>query len=260
MSDALPADAAYSPVELLSTVAAGLLEDGSTVMVGTGMPMLAAMLAQRTHAPDLTLIYEAGGIGADSPRLPVSVGDERTLHRGVQAAGMHDVMSYGQAGHIDYGFLGGAQLDRYGNLNSTVIGDWERPAVRFPGSGGANDIGSWAWETIIAMQQREETFVEDLDFRTTPGYLDGPGSREAAGLPADTGPYRVITQLGVYGFDEETRELTLRSLHPDVTVADVQDASGFEIAVADDLDESPTPSDEQLRLLRAEIDPRGIIR
>ena len=260
MSAADAADTDYTPVELLSTVAARLLEDGSTVMVGTGMPMLAAMLAQRTHAPNLTLIYEAGGIGAESPRLPVSVGDERTFHRGFQAAGMHDVMSYGQAGHIDYGFLGGAQLDRYGNLNSTVIGDWESPTVRFPGSGGANDIGSWAWQTIIAMQQREETFVEELDFRTTPGYLDGPENREEAGLPADTGPYRVITQLGLYGFDEDTRELTLLSLHPGVTVEEVQDASGFEIAVADDLDESPTPTAEELRLLREELDPRGIIR
>jgi acyl CoA:acetate/3-ketoacid CoA transferase beta subunit len=250
----------YSDVEQLTAVAADLLEDGATIIVGTGMPMLAAMLAQRTHAPDLTLIYEAGGIGADSPRLPVSVGDERTVHRGFQAAGMHDVMSFGQAGQIDYGFLGGAQIDRYGNLNSTVIGDWEQPAVRFPGSGGANDIGSWAWDTIVTMRQGEQNFVEELDFRTTPGYLDGPGARADAGLPEDTGPQQVITQLAVYGFDDETCEMTLESLHPGVTVDDVQAASSFDIAIPDEIDESPTPTAEQLDILREELDPRGIIR
>ncbi|UWG52132.1 Acyl CoA:acetate/3-ketoacid CoA transferase, beta subunit [Halalkaliarchaeum sp. AArc-CO] len=250
----------YTDTELLTTVASKILEDERTVMVGTGMPMLSAMLAQRTHAPDVTLVYEAGGIGADAPALPVSVGDERTFHRALTAAGMHEVMSYGQAGLIDYGFLGGAQIDRYGNLNSTVIGDWESPTVRFPGSGGANDIGSWANETIIAMRQREESFVEELDFRTTPGYLDGPGAREEAGLPSDTGPSRVITQLGVYRFDEETREMTLDALHPGVDLEEIHENSGFEINVPDDYGRSPEPTDEELRLLRDEIDPRGIIR
>jgi len=250
----------YSPTELLTTVASNLIDDGSTVMVGTGMPMLAAMLAQRTHAPDATLIYEAGGIGAQAPALPVSVGDERTFHRGIAAAGMHDVMSYGQAGHIDCGFLGGAQIDRYGNLNSTVIGSQASPTVRFPGSGGANDIGSWAAETIIAMRQSEDSFVEDLDFRTTPGYLDGPGARAEAGLPRETGPSHVITQYGVYGSDDETREMTLQRLHPSVDVDVVNEESAFEIHVPDEYGRNPEPSDEQLRILREELDPRGIIR
>lgn len=250
----------YSPTELLTTVAANELEDERIAIVGTGMPMLAAMLAQKTHAPNVTLVYEAGGIGAEAPALPVSVGDERTFHRAIKAAGMHEVMSYGQAGLIDYGFLGGAQIDRYGNLNSTVIGDWERPTVRFPGSGGANDIGSWANETFVVMQQREETFVEELDFLTTPGYLDGPGSREEAGLPADTGPSKVITQLGVYGFDDETREMRLESLHPGVDAAEINDQSGFDIPVPEDPPRSHVPTQEELRLLREELDPRGIIR
>ncbi len=249
----------YNSTELLTTVASKILEDNSTVMVGTGMPMLAAMLAQRTHAPDATLIYEAGGIGADAPALPVSVGDERTFHRSVQAAGMNDVMSYMQAGYVDYGFLGGAQIDRYGNLNSTVIGDWERPAVRFPGSGGANDIGSLAHETIITIRQDENSFVEDLDFRTTPGYLDGPGSRTEAGLTANSGPIRVITQYGVYGFDDETREMELEMLHPGVDENAVNENSSFEIHVGD-YERSPEPTEEELGLLREEIDPRGIIR
>ncbi|MHB9288758.1 CoA-transferase subunit beta [Halobacteriales archaeon Cl-PHB] len=250
----------YNPTELLTAVAANELEDERTAIVGTGMPMLAAMLAKGTHAPNLTLIYEAGGIGAEAPALPVSVGDERTFHRGVKAAGMNEVMSYGQAGLIDYGFLGGAQIDTHGNLNSTVIGDWERPTVRFPGSGGANDIGSWANETFIVIRQSEQSFVEELDFRTTPGYLDGPGSREEAGLPADTGPTAVITQLGVYGFDDDTREMYLESLHPGVEPAQIDEHSGFEIPVPDDPPRSHVPTDEELRLLREDLDPRGIIR
>ncbi|MGM0398406.1 MAG: CoA-transferase subunit beta [Halobacteriota archaeon] len=252
-------DENFNSTELLTTVASKLLEDNSTVMVGTGMPMLAAMLAQKTHAPDVTLIYEAGGIGAQAPSLPVSVGDERTFHRSIKAAGMNDVMSYMQSGLVDYGFLGGAQIDRYGNLNSTVIGDWDRPAVRFPGSGGANDIGSLANETIITMRQDENSFVEKLDFRTTPGYLDGPGSRREAGLPKDTGPSRVITQYGVYGFDDETREMEVEMLHPGVDEATVNENSSFDIHVGE-YSRSPEPTSEELELLREEIDPRGIIR
>ncbi|MDQ2049835.1 CoA-transferase [Natronolimnohabitans sp. A-GB9] len=249
----------YTPTELLTTVAASLIEDESTVIVGTGMPMLAAMLAQKTHAPDATMIYEAGGIGPDAPELPISVGDERTFHHGIQAAGMHDVMSHMQAGFVDYGFLGAAQIDQYGNLNSTVIGDWEQPTVRFPGSGGANDIGSLAHETIVAMRQDESSFVEELDFRTTPGYLEGPGSRADAGLPRETGPSYVITQYGVYGFDEESREMKLEFLHPGIEEDTVNEHSSFEIDVGE-YERSPEPTDEQLRLLREEIDPRGIIR
>ena len=249
----------YTPTELLTTVASTLIEDESTVIVGTGMPMLAAMLAQKTHAPDVTMIYEAGGIGPDAPELPVSVGDERTFHNAVQAAGMNDVMSYMQAGFVDYGFLGAAQIDRYGNLNSTVIGDWEQPTVRFPGSGGANDIGSLANETIVALRQREDSFVEELDFLTTPGYLDGPGSREEAGLPRDTGPSYVITQYAVYGFDDDTREMSVEMLHPGVEEAAINENSSFEIPV-EDYERSPEPTEEQLQLLREEIDPKGVIR
>lgn len=249
----------YTSTELLTTVASSLLEDESTVIVGTGMPMLAAMLAQKTHAPDITMIFEAGGIGPDAPELPISVGDERTFHRAVQAAGMHTVMSNMQAGFVDYGFLGAAQIDRYGNLNSTVIGDWKQPTVRFPGSGGANDIGSLANETIVALRQNQDSFVEELDFRTTPGYLDGPGSREEAGLPRDTGPSSVITQYGVYGFDEDERQMQLEMLHPGVEESEVTENSGFEIRIGD-YERSPEPTDEQLRLLRDVIDPNGIIR
>jgi acyl CoA:acetate/3-ketoacid CoA transferase beta subunit len=247
----------YSLSELISCVAARLLEDNRSVFVGTGLPMMAAMLAQRSHAPHLLLVFEAGGVGPQVPELPVSVGDSRTYYKAASATSMHDVMSAGQAGYIDYGFLGAAMLDMHGNLNTTVIGDWAAPKVRLPGSGGANDIGSFCWRTIIIMRsQSPRTFVQTLDFRTTPGYLDGPGCREQAGLPTG-GPYRVITQLGLYGFDE-ARRLTLLSLHPGVSLEEVQASSGFEIRIPEQIGETQPPTPEERRILR-EIDPRGLL-
>lgn len=248
----------YNPTQLLATVASGLLEDNSTVFVGTGMPMIAAMLAQRTHAPHLLIIFEAGGIGPQVPVLPISVGDSRTFHRAVSASSMHDVMSASQAGYIDYGFLGAAQIDRYGNLNTTVIGDWEHPTVRFPGSGGANDLGSLCWRTIIVMRQDPRRFVEELDFVTTPGYLDGPGARERAGLPAGTGPYRVITQLGLFDFEDETKRMRLLATHPGVSVQAVQEATSFELVIPDEVRTTEPPSAEVLDLM-SEIDPTGMV-
>ena len=248
----------YTRTELLACVAARVLEDGKAVFVGTGLPMIAAMLAQRTHAPHLLIIFEAGGIGPQVPVLPISVGDSRTFHRAVAASSMHDVMSLLQSGYVDYGFLGAAAIDAYGNINTTVIGDWERPKVRLPGSGGANDVGSLCWRTIIMMRQDRRRFVEHLDFLTTPGYLTGPGAREQAGLPADSGPYRVITQLGVYGFDDRTRRVKLLSVHPGVTADDVQANSQFEIGTVDDVSETEAPNTDERRLLR-EIDPTGLV-
>ena len=249
----------YNLTELLACVAASLLEDGCSAFVGTGLPLVAGMLAQRTHAPGLLIIFEAGGIGPQVPTLPISVGDSRTYYKASAASSMHDVMSASQAGFVDYGFLGGAAMDCYGNVNTTVIGDWNHPKARLPGSGGANDVGSFCWRTIYLMrQQSPRTFVKKLDFLTTPGYLTGPGARERAGLPAGNGPYRVITQMGVYGFEEETRRLQLLVLHPGVSVEQVQEASGFEILIPEGVTVSPEPTVEQLRILR-EIDPRGLV-
>ena len=248
----------YTPTELLAYVAAGLLEDGKSVFVGTGLPMIATMLAQRTHAPNLLVIFEAGGIGPQMPVLPISVGDSRTFYRAVAASSMHDVMSASQSGYLDYGFLGAAQIDRYGNLNTTIIGEWERPKVRLPGSGGANDVGSLCWRTIIVMRQDKRRFVEQLDFLTTPGYLDGPSARERAGLPAGTGPYRVITQLGLYGFDEQSRRMTLLATHPGITVDDIRANSGFELIIPDEVGTTEPPSPEVRGILR-EIDPTGMV-
>ena len=247
----------YTPTELLACVAAKMLEDRKSVFVGTGLPMIASMLAQRTHAPNLLIVFEAGGIGPQIPVLPISVGDSRTFYRAVAASSMHDSMSISQAGYLDYGFLGAAQIDMYGNINTTIIGDWEKPKVRLPGSGGANDVGSLCQRTIIIMRQDKRRFVEKVDFITTPGYLDGPGARERAGLPEGSGPYRVITQLGVYGFDEETKRMKLLAVHPGVTINDVKENSSFELIIPDRVETTKPPTEEELRILH-EIDPTGM--
>jgi acyl CoA:acetate/3-ketoacid CoA transferase beta subunit len=249
----------YTLAELLACVASRLLEDNRAVFVGTGLPMIATMLAQRTHAPHILIIFEAGGVGPQVPVLPISVGDSRTFHKAVAASSMHDVMSAAQAGYIDYAFLGAAAMDAYGNLNTTVIGDWDRPKVRLPGSGGANDLGSLCWRTLYIMRnQSARTFVNKLDFVTTPGWLGGPGEREKAGLPAGCGPYRVITQLGVYGFDEVTKRLTLLSLHPGVSVEEVQTNSEFKILIPEQVPTTQPPTAEERRILH-EIDPAGMV-
>ncbi len=249
----------YTENELLISVASKLLEDNTSALVGTGLPMLAGMLAQKTHAPGLLLIFEAGGIGAQMPTLPISVGDSRTFHRAVAASSMHDVMSFAQAGYVDFGFLGAAQLDKHGNINTTVIGDHDHPKARLPGSGGANDVGSFTRRTIIIIRQDKRRLVEKCDFVTTPGYLDGEGARERAGLPKNTGPYRVITQLGVFDFGGKNKTMRLIALHPGVTVADVEAATSFEIEVAPPLDTTLPPTAKEIEILHREIDPAGIV-
>jgi glutaconate CoA-transferase subunit B len=250
---------AYNPTELMACTASRVLEDGKSVFVGTGLPIIASMLAQRTHAPNLLVVFEAGGIGPKIPAIPISVGDSRTFYRAVMAASMDYVMSCAQLGHIDYGFLGAAQIDIYGNLNTTCIGPHDQPKTRLPGSGGANDLGSLCHRTITLIRQDNRKFVERLDYLTTPGYLSGPGAREAAGLPRNTGPHRVITQLGVMGFDAESKRMTLVSTHPGVSVKDVIDNTGFKLIIPDDVPVTDLPSAEELRLLREEIDPNRIV-
>jgi 3-oxoacid CoA-transferase subunit B/glutaconate CoA-transferase subunit B len=250
---------AYNGTELLATVASRILQDGDSVFVGTGLPVIAGMLAQKTHAPELLVFFEAGAIGPQVPQLPISVGDSRTIYKAVAASSMHDLMSMCQAGYADYGFLGAAQLDPFGNINTTVIGDWAKPTARLPGSGGANDVGSFVHKMIIILRQSKRSFVPKVDFITTPGFLTGPGAREKAGLPSGGGPFRVITQLAVYDFDPKTCRMRLFSLHPGVKIEDVHANSGFEIEVPAKYGESPTPTAEELRLLRDVIDPVGIV-
>jgi glutaconate CoA-transferase subunit B len=249
----------YNPIELMACVASRILRRARSVFVGTGLPMIAAVLAQRLHAPDLLIVFEGGGIGPQVPTVPISVGDSRTFHRAVMATSMDYVMSIAQLGFVEYGFLGAAQIDPYGNLNTTVIGPYHQPRVRLPGSGGGNDVGSLCWRTIILMRHERRRFVEKLDFITTPGYLTGPGARERTGLPAETGPYRVITQLAVLGFDEETKRMELLSVHPGVSVEDVIENTGFELIIPREVSTTEPPTKEELRLLREEIDPAGIV-
>lgn len=252
-------NADYSPLELMACAASRILEDGKSVFVGTGLPVIASALAQKTHAPHLFIVFEAGGMGAQIPELPISVGGSRTLHKAIMANSMDYVMSTGQLGYVDFGFLGGAQIDMYGNLNTTVIGQHDSPKIRLPGSGGGNDCGSLCWRLIIMMQQDARRFVKKLDFLTTPGYLTGPGARERAGLPADTGPYRVISQLGVMGFDKKTKRMALMSLHPRVTLDQIKSNTGFELLIPNEVAITQPPSGEELRVLRTEIDPAGIL-
>ncbi|MHA1148634.1 MAG: CoA-transferase subunit beta [Promethearchaeota archaeon] len=251
----------YTLKELMTVVAARQMEDNKAVAVGTGLPLAAAMLAQQTHAPNLLIVFEAGGVAPQLPTLPISVGDSRTIHKALMCTTLIDIMDMMRRGYIDYAFLGGAQIDKYGNLNSTMIGDnYEKPKVRFPGSGGANDFGSLAWETMIIMDRHgPRRFVEKVDFITTPGYLDGPGSREEWGLSPGTGPSRVITDLCLFDFHPETKVMRLIGLHPGITVEDVKKATGFEIEIAETVDTNTPPTAEDLRILHEVIDPTGRI-
>lgn len=247
-------------MELMICCASRELEDGRTVAVGTGAPCAAAMLAQRMQAPGLVVLFEAGGVAPQLPTMPISVGDSRTFYQGVMATSMADIMETCQRGMIDYTFLGGAQIDAYGNLNSTMIGeDYQKPLVRFPGSGGANDLASLCWRILVLTNHDRRRFVERLDFITTPGYLSGPGAREASGLPPGTGPHRVITDLAVMGYHPETRRMQIESLHPGVDLDQVKEATGFAIELRESLGTTEPPQEEELRILREEVDPHRYI-
>src|SRR5437899_5872892 len=246
----------YNPMELMICCAARSLENGRTVAVGTGVPCAAAMLAQRSGAPDLVIFFEAGGVAPQLPVMPISVGDSRAFYRGLMATSMADIMETCQRGLIDYTFLGGAQIDAHGNLNSTIIGkDYSRPRVRLPGSGGANDLASFCWRIMVVTHHDRRRFVEKLDFLTSPGYLTGPGAREAAGLPPGTGPYRVITDLAVLGYHEQTRRMQVLSLHPGIQFEQIQKATGFELCANQTLGITSPPTDAELCILREEVDP-----
>lgn len=246
----------YNETEFLICVASRLMADKTVAFVGTGIPMLAAALAKKMHAPNLIVAFEFGGIGASLEKLPLGVGDSRTFHKAVIAGGICDTMETAQRGFIEYGFLGGAQIDMYGNLNTTVIGQYWPPKVRLPGSGGANDVGSHCWKTIAIMRQHDtKRFVKKVDFITTPGYLTGPGAREAAGLPPNTGPYRVVSNLGLMGYDEKSKRMVLLATNPGVTVEQVLQNTEFEMLVADKVTVNPEPTEKELKILREEVDP-----
>lgn len=248
----------YTLMELMVCTAAHLLEDHKTALIGTGAPLAAAMLAQKTHAPHLVILFEAGGMAPILERLPISVGGSPTQTGAIMHSSMFDIMEMCQRGLVDYSFLGGAQIDQYGNLNSTMIGHtYGSPKVRLPGSGGANDLASLCWQTVTIMPHEKRKFVPRVDFVTTPGYLSGPGAREAAGLPPGTGPYKVISNLALMGFDPVSRRMRVESLHPGVTREVAAEATGFELLFAEDLLVTVKPTADELRILREEVDPQA---
>ena len=256
MSDA----AGASRNELMVVAAARALAGRRVCFVGVGLPNIAVNLAKHTVAPQLELVYEAGVFGANPARLPLSIGDPTIVTGSTATVSMHDLFGlYLQGGRIDVGFLGGAQIDRFGNLNTTVIGDYGAPSTRLPGSGGACEIAINAREILVIMRQSRRSFVAELDFRTSPGHLSGGPSvartRAAQGW-GGRGPTRVITDLGVYGFDDDG-EMSLRSLHPGATLDEVRESIGWAIRIAPDLETTAAPSDEELRLIREELDPTG---
>jgi len=250
----------YNTMELMVCTAARELTDGASVGVGTGVPCAAAMLAQKTHAPNLMIIFEAGGVAPLLPEMPISVGDSRTFYKGIMASGMVQIMEACARGTIDYTFLGGAQIDMYGNLNSTQLGpDHARPKVRFPGSGGANDFASLCWRTMVVTPQDTRRFVEKCDFVTTPGWLQGGDSREKAGLPKGCGPYRIITNMAVMDFEPKSKRMRIISVNPGYSEKDVQDNCGFELLRADKIAETNPPTDNELKVLREQVDPGRLV-
>jgi glutaconate CoA-transferase subunit B len=236
--------------------AARMLRDGDTVFVGVGLPNLACNLARRTHAPNLVMIYEAGVIGAQPSRLPLSIGDPTLVSGSLSVCSMYEVFAfYLQRGYISVGFMGGAQIDRFANVNATVIGDYNHPKVRLPGSGGAMEIAAWADRCYFLTPHQKRRFPAKCDFRTSAGFLDGRASRQAAGLRG-SGPAAVVTDLGLLEPDE-TGELILAAVHPGVDPEQARQNTGWDLRVAADLRTTQPPADEELRILR-DLDPDRI--
>lgn len=255
-----PADA-FSATEMMIAAAARELAGARVCFVGVGLPNIAVNLAQRTVAPDVQLVYESGVFGARPARLPLSIGDPTIVTGATAVTGMLDLFAlYLQGGLVDVGFLGAAQIDRFGNINTTVIGDYAAPRTRLPGSGGACEIAIHARRVFVVMRQSARSFVERIDFRTSPGNLGG--GAEAARIRAEqgwtgSGPSVVVTDLGIWRFGP-TGEMVLDSLHPDATLDAVRAATGWAPAIRPDLGRTPSPTAEELRLIREELDPAGL--
>jgi glutaconate CoA-transferase, subunit B len=241
--------------ELLAVMGARELRDNSTVFTGVGAPMMASVLAQRTHAPGLTMMVEGGVIGPmwKPGELPISTNEMRAAYRAQMLPGISDAFLLAQRGFFDVGFIGGAQIDRHGNLNTSAIGGYARPKVRLPGSGGANDIISLCREAMILTVHEKRRFTERVDFVTSPGYLDGGDARARHGLLFG-GVSRLITTLGVFGFEAKSRRMQLLALHPGASLEQVRDNTGFDVLVSPDLTTTKPPTDEELSILRM-LDP-----
>lgn len=243
--------ASPSPVELMTIAGSRLLRDGRVVFAGVGAPLEASVLAKRLHAPALTIVLEGGSVGPRMlpGRLPVSTNEMRAAHDAFMITAIIDLFLYGQRGCYDYGFIGAGQLDQFGNVNTSYIGDPDAPKVRLPGSGGANDIVSSCREVLIMTRHEPRRFVERVDFVTSPGYLSGPEARRRAGLHRGR-PVTVVTDLALLGFDEHSGRLRLDALQPGVTEAKVRQYTGFDLLVADSLAELAPPTERELAELR----------
>jgi glutaconate CoA-transferase subunit B len=253
-----PAVQPYSPAEMMATVAARELRDGEVVFVGIGLPNLACNLARATHAPNLVLIYESGAVGAEPERLPVSIGDPSLVTGSLMVCGMADVFQYLlQNGRIEVGFLGGAQIDRYGNINTTVVGAYDRPTVRLPGSGGAAEIAIHARRTVVIARLSRRAFPETVDFITSPGHRMRGRSRHELGMPG-AGPVRVVTDKAILEADEGSGELVLAALYPGTSADEVRAAVGWPLRCRETLREVEPPRERELGLLRDVLDPRGL--
>ena len=240
-----------TPDEVMSVAAARALRDGQVCFVGIGLPSTAANLARRLHAPDLVLIYESGTLDTRPEQLPLSIGDGGLATSALTVISVPEVFNYWlQPGRIDVGFLSGAQVDRFGNLNTTVIGEYDEPTVRLPGAGGAPEIAASCREVIVVMLHKARAFVEQVDFVTSVGFGTGPDDRELLGLRG-RGPTRVITDLGVLEPDPEAKELVLTSVHEGVSVEEVRAQTGWELQVSADLGVTAPPTEAELAALRS---------
>lgn len=251
----------YIKPELMACCGAREIADGNVVIVGTGFPAMAANIAKYTHAPTATLMQESGVYDARPKRPALSVGDPCLNPGAAMIGGLVDIMGmFLQAGWVDVGFLSGSQVDKFGNINTTVIGDYHNPKSRLPGSGGANPIGSLARKVLIIALHDTRRLAQRVDFITTPGYIDGPGAREKVGLPPDTGPAVIITNKAVLRFDQETKEAYLASYHPGSTIDEIVSLTPWDLAVAHDVHETEPPREEELRVMREILDPFRMIR
>jgi glutaconate CoA-transferase subunit B len=242
--------ARFTTDEMMTVAAARELAGCVSCFVGIGLPSTAANLARSHHAKGLVLVYESGTIGAKPTRLPLSIGDGELAETADLVVSVPEIFNYWlQPGRIDVGMLGAAQVDRFGNLNSTVIGTYDEPAVRLPGSGGAPEIAAACPRVIVVMRQSRKTFTEELDFRTTVGFADGAGGRARLGLPG-AGPLTLITDIGIFRPDLETSEMTVFELHPGRTSDEIREATGWKVKMSATVNTSPEPSDEELVLLR----------
>jgi len=247
----------FTTLELMAVCGSKQIKNGEVVFIGTGLPLIAAMLAKKTHAPGAKIVYEAGFIDSNAKDIALSIADSRLGYHAAGAIGLIETLGLMlQGGHVDLGFVGAAQIDEYGNINTTYIGSFEKPVVRLPGSGGGNDIISSAKRVVVIMTHEKRKMVKKLDYLTSPGFLDGPGARERTGLLGG-GPCLVVTNLCQMDFDPKTKRIRLATLHPGVSAQQVVDNSGFDLIIPQNVPTTELPTYEELELLRA-IDPKGI--